>query len=68
MSERAPSSHRLQPLRHVDAGVLNVAYYEAGPADGPVAIGDLFTGLHAQMFQQIPAQRDLAFGRNGERS
>ena len=38
MSERAPSSHRLQPLRHVDAGVLNVAYYEAGPADGPVAM------------------------------
>ena len=35
MSERAPSSRRLEPLRHVDAGVLNVAYYEAGPADGP---------------------------------
>lgn len=38
MSERASSSHRLQPLRHVDAGVLNVAYYEAGPAEGPVAM------------------------------
>jgi pimeloyl-ACP methyl ester carboxylesterase len=38
MSERAPASHRLQPLRHVDAGVLNVAYYEEGPADGPVAV------------------------------
>jgi pimeloyl-ACP methyl ester carboxylesterase len=38
MSERAPSSHRLQPLRHVDAGVLNVAYYEAGPAEGPVVL------------------------------
>lgn len=25
----------LQPLRHVTAGVLNVALYEAGPADGP---------------------------------
>jgi pimeloyl-ACP methyl ester carboxylesterase len=35
---RASSAERLQPLRHVDAGVLNVAYYEAGPADGPVAI------------------------------
>ena len=35
MSERAPSSRRLEPLRHVDAGVLNIAYYEAGPADGP---------------------------------
>lgn len=38
MSERASSSHRLQPLRHIDAGVLNVAYYEAGPADGPVVL------------------------------
>jgi pimeloyl-ACP methyl ester carboxylesterase len=35
---RASSSHRLEPLRHVDAGVLNIAYYEAGPADGPVVM------------------------------
>jgi len=35
---RASSFHRLQPLRHVDAGVLNVAYYEAGPADGPAVM------------------------------
>ena len=34
----APSSRRLEPLRHVDAGVLNIAYYEAGPASGPVVI------------------------------
>jgi pimeloyl-ACP methyl ester carboxylesterase len=33
---RAPSTKRLEPLRHVDAGVLNIAYYEAGPAAGPV--------------------------------
>jgi len=33
---RAPSSHRLEPLHRVDAGVLNVAYYEEGPVDGPV--------------------------------
>jgi pimeloyl-ACP methyl ester carboxylesterase len=38
MSERASSSHRLQPLRHVDAGVLNIAYYEEGSADGPVVL------------------------------
>jgi pimeloyl-ACP methyl ester carboxylesterase len=38
MFERASSSHRLQPLRHVDAGVLNIAYYEEGPADGPVVL------------------------------
>jgi pimeloyl-ACP methyl ester carboxylesterase len=25
-------------LRHIDAGVLDVAYYEAGPADGPVVM------------------------------
>jgi pimeloyl-ACP methyl ester carboxylesterase len=38
MPERASSSHRLEPLRHVDAGVLNAAYFEAGPADGPVVM------------------------------
>src|SRR6195952_3714418 len=35
---RAPSSRRLEPLRQIDAGVLKIAYYEEGPADGPVAI------------------------------
>jgi pimeloyl-ACP methyl ester carboxylesterase len=35
---RAPSSQRLEPLRNVDAGVLNIAYYEAGPADGPAVM------------------------------
>ena len=34
----APPSRRMEPLKHVDAGVLNIAYYEEGPADGPVAI------------------------------
>jgi pimeloyl-ACP methyl ester carboxylesterase len=35
---RTPSSKRLEPLRHVDAGVLNVAYCEEGPATGPVVM------------------------------
>lgn len=35
---RAPSTRRLEPLRQVDAGVLNIAYYEAGPADGPAVM------------------------------
>jgi pimeloyl-ACP methyl ester carboxylesterase len=35
---RASSSYRMEPLRHVDAGVLNIAYYEEGPADGPVVM------------------------------
>jgi pimeloyl-ACP methyl ester carboxylesterase len=34
----AASSKRLEPLRQVDAGVLNIAYYEAGPADGPAVM------------------------------
>jgi len=38
MAERAPPSRRLEPLRSVDAGVLNIAYYEAGPADGPAVV------------------------------
>ena len=28
----------LGPLKHIDAGILNVAYAEAGPADGPSVI------------------------------
>ncbi|MEA2862557.1 MAG: hypothetical protein QOC84_513 [Bradyrhizobium sp.] len=36
--EFTSSSPRMEPLNHVDAGVLNVAYYEAGPADGPVVM------------------------------
>lgn len=35
---RASSSHRLEPLRFVDAGVLNIAYHEEGPVDGPVVV------------------------------
>jgi pimeloyl-ACP methyl ester carboxylesterase len=35
---RAPPSQRMEPLRHVDAGPLNIGYYETGPADGPAAI------------------------------
>ena len=38
MTVRASSSHGMEPLRHIDAGALNVAYYAAGPADGPVAV------------------------------
>jgi pimeloyl-ACP methyl ester carboxylesterase len=37
-TRRAPSSFRLEPLRHVDAGVLDIAYYEAGPVDGPAVM------------------------------
>lgn len=37
-SASAASSARLEPLRRVDAGVLNVAFHEAGPADGPAVI------------------------------
>jgi pimeloyl-ACP methyl ester carboxylesterase len=37
-ASRASSSKRLEPLRHVDAGVLSIAYYEAGPADGPAVL------------------------------
>ena len=35
---RAPSSKRLEPLRQVDAGVVNTGYFEAGPADGPAVM------------------------------
>ena len=35
---RAASSRRLEPVRSIDAGVLNIAYYEEGPADGPAVV------------------------------
>ena len=35
---RASSAQRLEPLRQIDAGVLSVAYHEAGPADGPAVL------------------------------
>jgi pimeloyl-ACP methyl ester carboxylesterase len=35
---RAPASRRLEPLRSIDAGVLNISYYEEGPVDGPAAV------------------------------
>ena len=38
MASRASSSQRLEPLRHIEAGVLDVAYFEAGPADGPAVM------------------------------
>jgi pimeloyl-ACP methyl ester carboxylesterase len=38
MGSRASSTQRLEPLRHADAGFLNIAYYEAGPANGPAVM------------------------------
>jgi pimeloyl-ACP methyl ester carboxylesterase len=38
MAERASSSRRLEPLRSVDADVLTIAYFEAGPVDGPAVV------------------------------
>jgi pimeloyl-ACP methyl ester carboxylesterase len=37
-TQRTPSSQRLEPLHHIDAGVLDVAYYKAGPVDGPAVM------------------------------
>ena len=35
---RASSAHRLEPIRRIEAGVLDVAYYEQGPAEGRVVM------------------------------
>src|SRR5882762_9445065 len=55
---RAPSSKRLEPLRRVDAGALNIAYYEAGPVDGPVAI--LLHGFPYDIHSYIDVAPQLA--------
>ncbi|WP_426437766.1 alpha/beta fold hydrolase [Bradyrhizobium genosp. P] len=55
---RAPSTKRLEPLRHVDAGVLNVAYYEAGPADGTAVM--LMHGFPYDIHSYVDVAPDLA--------
>jgi pimeloyl-ACP methyl ester carboxylesterase len=35
---RMSSSKRLEPLRYVDAGALNIAFYEDGPSDDPAVM------------------------------
>jgi pimeloyl-ACP methyl ester carboxylesterase len=35
---RAASSRRLEPLRSIEASVLDISYYEAGPTDGPAVV------------------------------
>ena len=41
-SSRAPA-RKLEPLRHVETDLLNVAYYEEGPTTGPVVIRPMDT-------------------------
>ena len=57
---RAPSSRRLEPLRHVEAGVLNIAYYEEGPADGPVVM--LMHGFPFDIHSYVDVAPRLAAG------
>src|SRR3984957_959697 len=59
-SARAPSSHRLEPLHQVDAGVLNIAYYEEGPADGPVVM--LLHGFPFDIHSYVDVAPRLAAG------
>ncbi|WP_084030470.1 alpha/beta fold hydrolase [Bradyrhizobium paxllaeri] len=55
---RAPSSKRLEPLRQVDAGPLSIAYYEAGPADGPAVM--LMHGFPYDIHSYIDVAPQLA--------
>jgi pimeloyl-ACP methyl ester carboxylesterase len=55
---RAPSSLRMEPLHQIDAGVLNIAYYEAGSADGPVAI--LLHGFPYDIHSYVDVAAQLA--------
>lgn len=55
---RAPSSQRMNALRYVDAGPLNIAYYESGPADGPPAI--LLHGFPYDIHSYVDVTAQLA--------
>jgi len=55
---RTPSSQRMEPLRYVDAGPLTVAYHEAGPSDGPVAI--LLHGFPYDIHSYVDVASQLA--------
>lgn len=57
-SARTPSSQRMEPLQYVDAGVLNIGYYEAGPADGPPAI--LLHGFPYDIHSYVDVAAQLA--------
>ena len=38
MASKSSSNTSLPPLKQIDAGLLNVGYVEAGPADGPAVV------------------------------
>ena len=48
----------LEPLKHIEAGVLDIAYYEAGPADGPVAM--LMHGFPYDIHSYVDVASSLA--------
>jgi pimeloyl-ACP methyl ester carboxylesterase len=58
MPARASSTQRLEPLRHVDA--LTIAYFEAGPADGPVVM--LLHGFPYDIHSYVDVAPILASG------
>ena len=65
---RAASSKRLGPLRSIDAGVLNISYYEDGPADGPAGDhgSDQSVRPHSDRLILLRAQSPCR-GQNGRR-
>src|SRR5690349_10673011 len=52
------SPRRMETLKHVDADVLNIAYYDEVPADGPVAI--LLHGFPYDIHSYVDVVRQLA--------
>src|SRR5687767_6173167 len=52
------AADRLAPIKQINAGVLDIGYFEAGPSDGPVAL--LLHGFPYSIYSYVEVAPMLA--------